>query len=373
MSQEKYNFVNAFINNASFVRSIEQLEDLIYFKGCYDIEHLLIEAEEDGGVCWTVPRNSVIGDIVLYFHAKSAIQWIRKIERDINKLDSSVDVDYKTFLLKWIERAKELYSLYGAKIFAIGRIRGRPEREDDLEFEQYWGSRVYADVSDLYILDNPIDFEEFNSFIYLARQSAITPLPSKEFERLKGVIQSKNPEVPKWFLESKIGDCKLSKVNQNNFIELTKDYRKRFPLEISFRSYYVDYFLKALSGNKVYRECQCCVSNLSKQSYPRVDNIFEFNDKKILLEVKLNVDLEKDLIFQLNQYIFSEYIYLSNKKTNKIVDFEKDFMFVIDVYSVYKYDVKFQKLIKLFDLDDIKSKSDIIVNMKKVIIENNLI
>ena len=242
MSNKKYDFVNSFINNVSFPQTIEQLLDVINIKGCYDIEHLMYEAEEDEGwVCWTSPRNSVIGDVVLYFHAKSAIQKIKKLENIVKKLDSDIyDIE---LLLEWLERAKELYSLYGAKIFAIGRISGRPEREDDLEFEQYWGSRIYADVSDLYILDNPIDFEEFNSFIYLARQSAITPLPSKEFEQLKGIIQSKNPEVPEWFLESKIGDCKLSKVNQNNFIELTKDYRKRFPLEISFRSYYVDYFL----------------------------------------------------------------------------------------------------------------------------------
>jgi hypothetical protein len=365
MNAEKYNYVNAFINNVSFPQTVEQFEDVVHIKGCYDIEHLLIEAEEDGEVCWTSPRNSVIGDVVLYFHAKSAIQKIKKIERDINKLDSSVDEDYKAYLLWWIDRAKDLYSLFGAKIFAIGRISGRPEREDDLEFEQYWGSRIYADVSDLYILDNPIDFEEFNSFIYLARQSAITPLPSKEFEGLKELIRSKNPNVPNWFLESKIGDNMLSKVNQNNFIEFTSSYRKRFPLEISFRSYYVDYFLKVLSGNKVYRECPCCIEGLVKQSNPRIDNIFEFNGKKILLEVKLNIDLEKDLISQLNQYIFADYIYLEDKKTNKITDFEKEYMFVIDVYSVYKYNVKEKGLIKLFDLDEIKSKEDIIIKMQE--------
>ena len=364
MNAEKYNYANAFINNVSFPQTVEQFEDVVHIKGCYDIEHLLIEATEDGGVCWTSPRNSVIGDVVLYFHAKSAIQKIKKIERDINKLDSSMDEDYKAYLLWWIERAKDLYSLFGAKIFAIGRISGRPEREDDLEFEQYWGSRIYADVSDLYILDNPIDFEEFNFFIYLARQSAITPLPSKEFEGLKELIRSKNPNVPEWFLDSKIEDNMLSKVNQNNFLEFTSPYRKRFPLEISFRSYYVDYFLKVLSGNKVYRECQCCIEGLAKQSNPRVDNIFEFNGKKILLEVKLNIDLEKDLISQLNQYIFADYIYLEDKKTNKITDFEKEYMFVIDVYSVYNYNAKSEELEKLFDLDEIKSKEDIVNRMK---------
>ena len=63
------------------------------------------------------------------------------------------------------------------------------------------------------------------------------------------------------------------------------------------KQYYVDYFLKVLSGKKVYCECQCYTP---QPPLARVDNIFEFNGKKILLEVKLNIALESDLISQLN-------------------------------------------------------------------------
>ena len=251
--------------------------------------------------------------------------------------------------------------MYGGKIFAIGRVSSRPEREDDVN-PYHWSGRIYADIKDLYLLETPIDISEFNSFILVSRQSAITPLPSKEFEELKSLIKSKNPNVPIWFLESKIGDNMLSKVNPNNFLEITNSYRKRFPLEINFRSYYVDYFLKTLSGSKVYSECQC---HTLKTPLARVDNVFEFASRKMLLEVKLNIALEKDLISQLNRYICAEYICLSNESNVNITDFEKDFMFVIDVYSVYRYDVKAQKLTKIFDLDEIKSKADIITKMQQ--------
>ena len=184
-------------------------------------------------------------------------------------------------------------------------------------------------------------------------------------EELKSLLKDKNPTVPEWFLDSKIGDNKLSKVNQNNFLELTNSYRKRFPLEINFRSYYVDYFLKTLAGKNVYRECQCYTL---KTPLARVDNVFKFGDKKILLEVKLNIALESNLISQLNQYICAEYIYLSSNQNSCITDFEKRFMFVIDVYAMYKYDVKTQNLTKIFDLDEIKSKLDIIRKMEKEII-----
>lgn len=357
-----YDFVNAHINNISFPKTIEQLEDFIYEHGCYNVEDVINEAV-DGYTNWTVPRSSVVGDIVLYFHAKTAIQWIRKLETATKVLDPAMH-DQK-LLVEWLQRARELYSLYGGKIFAIGRIGSRPEKEDELEFQNHWSGRVYADVKDLYLLENPIDISEFNSFILVSRQSAITPLPSREFEGLKSLIKSRNHNVPKWFLESKIGDNMLSKVSQNNFLEITTSYRKRFPLEINFRSYYVDYFLKTLSGKNVYRECQC---HTARTPLARVDNVFEFDGKRILLEVKLNIELEDDLISQLHQYIFADYISLSNTPNNNTTDFEKDFMFVIDVYSMYKYNVKSNKLTRIFDLDEIKSKDDIITHMRNAIL-----
>lgn len=358
MNEQKYDFVNAHINNISFPKTIEQLEDFIYEHGCYNVEDVINEAV-DGYTIWTVPRSSVVGDIVLYFHAKTAIQWIRKLETAVKTLSPAMHD--KTLLFEWLQRARVLYSMYGGKIFAIGRVSSRPEREDDVN-PYHWSGRIYADIKDLYLLETPIDISEFNSFILVSRQSAITPLPSKEFEELKSLIKSKNPNVPIWFLESKIGDNMLSKVNPNNFLEITNSYRKRFPLEINFRSYYVDYFLKTLSGSKVYSECQC---HTLKTPLARVDNVFEFASRKMLLEVKLNIALEKDLISQLNRYICAEYICLSNESNVNITDFEKDFMFVIDVYSVYRYDVKAQKLTKIFDLDEIKSKADIITKMQQ--------
>ena len=361
MGEQNYDFVNAHLNNISFPKTIEQLEDFIYEHGCYNVEDVLNEAE-CGYTRWTVPRSSVVGDVVLYFHAKTAIQWISKLETATKTLNPELhDI---TLLREWLQRARALYTLYGGKIFAIGRVSSRPEQEDYVN-PYHWSGRVYADINELYLLETPIDISEFNSFILVSRQSAITPLPSNEFEKLKSIIKVKNPSVPKWFLESKIGDNKLSKVNQNNFLEITNPYRKRFPLEISFRSYYVDYFLKTLSGENVYRECQC---HTTKTPLARVDNVFEFGGKKLLLEVKLNIALENDLISQLDQYVYAEYICLSNNQQSQITDFEKNFMFVIDVYATYRYDVKNKRLVKLFDLDEIKSKDDIIANMCNAII-----
>ncbi|MBQ8163187.1 MAG: hypothetical protein IJZ93_02310 [Clostridia bacterium] len=345
-------FINAHINNISFPKTIEELEHFIYERGSYNVEDVINECSI-GYTIWTVPRNSAIGDIVLYFHAKTAIQWIRKLETATQNLDESKHD--KNLLTEWLTKARGLYSLYGGKIFAIGRIKSRPELEEE-EQNIHWSGRVYAKVGDLVLLQNPIDINEFNSFITVSRQSAITPLPSNEYQKLKNIIVTKNDNLPEYYLDSKIGDYNLSKINATNFLQITKEYRTRFLLETNFRSYYVNYLLHNICGKNFYKECQC---HTSKNPLARVDNIFQYNGKLYMLEVKLNINLEKNLIEQLKQYINAEYVYLTNEKNCKIYDFEKEYIFVIDTLAIYKYSVKSNQLTKLLSLDEFKTLSDI--------------
>lgn len=354
-------FVNAHINNISFPKTIEELEWYINEHGCYNVEDIINECEY-GYTIWTVPRNSTIGDIVLYFHAKTAIQWIRKLETATQKLDETKH--NKPILIDWLKNARKLYALYGGKIFAVGHITSCPELEEANESCLHWSGRIYAKVENLVLLNNPIDISEFNSFIMISRQSAITPLPSSEYQQLKKIIISKNTNLPEYFLSSKIGNYNFSKINAKNFLELTKEYRTRFLLEANFRSYYVDYFLQALAGKNYYRECQC---HTKENPLARVDNIFEYQGKKILLEVKLNILIEKNIETQLDQYIQAEYIYLTNTKDSKIVEFERDFMFVIDMFFLYKYTPDTKELTPVINLNDIKTIENIQTKFNSII------
>ena len=191
MGEQNYGFVNAHINNISFPKSIEQLENFIYEHGCYNVEDVIAEAS-DGYTTWTVPRSSVVGDIVLYYHAKTAIQWIRKLEPATRVLDEAI-YD-KALLLEWLNRARELYELYGGKIFAIGRVSSRPEREDEGN-PYHWSGRVFADIKDLFLLETPIDISEFNSFIFVLISSYTSYL---KFIQIKFQTPDIKPKIPLW-------------------------------------------------------------------------------------------------------------------------------------------------------------------------------
>ena len=107
MIEDKNEFVSAHINNISFPKTIDQLENFIYDHGCYNVEDVINETE-NGYTIWTVPRSSVVGDIVLYFHAKTAIQWIRKLETTTKALNPLLHD--KKLILEWLQRARLLYS-----------------------------------------------------------------------------------------------------------------------------------------------------------------------------------------------------------------------------------------------------------------------
>lgn len=347
-------FVNAHINNISFPTSIVELEDLIYVYGMYNIEDILTNTDSN----WTVPRASQIGDIVLFFHAKTAIARITALITAVHSLPDDTNHD-KPLLLDWLERARRLYKRYGGKIFAVARVTGRPEYWPSAESEQasyHWKGRVYADIGNIVVLKTPIDINEFNHFIKISRQSAITPLPSEEFHQIRDIILKKNDGLPAYFLRCEIGDLQLSSINQENFLDITQKYRRRFLLETYFRSYYVDHLLKALSGSRFYRECACCTAEKPRYF---VDNVFQFNGRYYLLEVKLNIWLERDLVGQLKQYLDADYLYLTKQETKRITDFERDYIYVIDTCGFYRYDRALDDVTMLINLDDVKTVDDI--------------
>lgn len=345
-------YINAHINNISFPTSIDELEYYIYERRMFDVEDILTNS--DSG--WTVPRNAKIGDIVLFFHAKTAISRITALITQVNNLPANTRHD-TGLLLEWLDKAKRIYKIIGGKIFAIARVSGSPEYWPlDNEFNQlHWRGRVFADVSDITVLKQPIDISEFNSFIKVSRQSAITPLPRNEFNQLRTIILNQNDNLPPFFHTSEIGDYALSHITAHNFLDITQEYRRRFLLEIDFRSYYVNYVLKSLFGHKFWSECICHTEG--KPNY-YVDNVFYWKGKYYLLEVKLNVLLEPNLPQQLQQYIFADDLCLSPKFPEPVSDFERQFMFVIDTNKFYRYDVESDTLCELVDLDAINRIDD---------------
>lgn len=355
------NEVQAHINNIAFPKTLEEVEWFIDERGNFDIEDILFEARISGYVEWTVPKWAKVGDIVFFMHSKTSNSTISKLFSELEHTkqlysDSSYDK-----LMKALFHGKELYEQYGGKIFAIGMVDGAPFHDDlliDYQQELHWKSKIYAKISNLCCLATPIDISEFRDFITISRQSGITPVFGKEYDKLKQLIINKN-SIPYFFKESISTVIPLSKISMDNWIALSSRYRRSFFLEIQFRTYYVDYFLKCLGDNKTfYRECPC-IKNKSQRYF--ADNVIKIGGKYLPVEIKLNITAERNLPNQLLQYCMTDYIILTENKTAFPENIHNNFVLVIDTFNIYLFDCLTCKLASIADLDEIKHISDIAI------------
>lgn len=369
------NYVQAFITNISFPTSLDELYDYARFfnvenvLGC-DINCIINENNELDfsnyeyrGNTWTAPKWCKNGDIVFFMHSKTANAKISALKTELISKKEHYENNTFWFLLNALFRAKNLYRIYGGKIFAIGRISGMP-LYDKTSSDLHWKSNIYAPINDIFLLENPVDISEFNSEILVSRQSSITPVFGSHFTFLKNIITKKNKFVEEYFLSSLAEPIPLSKVTEENWISVLNKYRRSFFLEIQFRTYYVDKLLKYIGDTKTfYHECACF-----KLGNPTtfVDNVIKINGRYLPVEVKLSVLSEKNIISQLLQYCNVKKIKLEKDKFVKDKIYE-NLVLVIDTENVYMYNNQKRKLEMIFELDKIITYDDIEL-LKKVII-----
>ena len=363
------NIVQSFINNISFPKT---LDELYWFatehNGMFNVENVLY----DEVTTWTSPKWAKIGDIVFFMHSKTAKSTITKLRTQLYSGKDSIPKKKFNLLMDWINRGLDLYSKYGGKIFAIGRVIGAPEYipdTDDYEDSSvyHWGSRIYSEI-ELFVLEKPIHISEFNDFIFVSRQSGITPVFGKEFIRLKEIISLKN-KTPEYFAKSIATPLPLTKINSENWLEITEDYRRSFMLESQFRSYYVDYLLGTISDRKtIYKECRCVKPN-NPNTF--ADNVIYINGKFVTVEVTLSIHAEPNIKGQVEQYCDTDEIYIDSKHNVKITPkqiYNKN-VIVIDTEDIYIFNVEDYELKHISSLNDLTSVSDLKKLKEDIIME----
>ena len=307
-------YVQAYISNISFPTSLDEvysyahLFNMEMILGC-DFYNLLndenymdldnIEKYESRRTEWTAPKWCKGGDIVLFMHSKTANSRISAMKTKLLSNRSCYTNDAFWIMMNALTRAKKIYEIYGGKIFAIGRINGSPVYDPADTDQQHWKSKIYAPIDDIFLLEKPIDISEFHTEIMVSRQSSITPVFGEQFTYLKKLILKKNPIVEEYFKESVAEPVPLTSINDENWLNVVNKFRHSFFLEIQFRTFYVDRFLKYLGDTKsFFREC-VCIKNGVPTSY--VDNVIKFGGIYLPVEVKLSVDAERDIFAQLRK------------------------------------------------------------------------
>lgn len=362
-------YVQAFINNLSFPKTLEQLKYFIFEHGNFHIEDLVFYDGEE--TVWTVPNWASVNDICFFMHAKTANANITRLMTQLRKGQHSQDEETAHTMMEWLERGKDLYNEYGGKIFAVARVSEQPhyyftEEPPDQRSDLHWKSRIYAELDYLHVLQKPIDISEFNEFIFVSRQSAITPVLGEPYNQLIKVIQAKN-SIPDYIINSQATPYPLRDVDESSWPHLGNLYRRAFFLEAQLRKYFVDYLLKAISDQTtIYHECRC-IKGRNKD--PIVDNVILIDGKYLPVEVKMSIHTERDLISQLKQYCLCDSIKLRPQaktfvQPNKI---HHRCCLVVDRQFIYLYEVTTDDFVTVFDLNDIKEPKDALLVRRTII------
>ena len=279
------------------------------------------------------------------------------------------DEDEKRLIRHGLELGKEIYSQFGGKIYALGKVSGKPKYmdPDELDHASHWKSRIYAYVEDCVLLEQPIALSEFDSFIKLSCGGSITPVYGKEFEMLKATIKSKNP-IPKYLENSMAMSIPLSEMNDENWIEIASRYRHQFLYESQFRTFYVDRLLRVLGDRKTFSKECACKKAAQKTSF--IDNVILFDGYYLPVEIKLSVASEQNLYGQVEKYCNLTELYLDKDKKKKVpIDRTyNNWVLVIDTYGAYLYSSKKHTMKQLLNLDDIKNRRDILSFRKKLLV-----
>lgn len=362
--------VQAYIACVTVPSTLEELLDLAENKGELSVEVILnAEYMDDEIVEWTAPRWAREGDIVLFYFSKTSNVKLSYLRKELRN-DNSFSDEQKNLLTEWIERTNRLIKEYGGKILAVGILRSDPYYVGDSDLDNpnitHYKMNVWADIGYIHVFEDMLHIEEVD-FVEIARQKQCTPLFGNIYERLRDEIWYRN-EIPGYFADSTSNGIPVYKINQTNWLELNNTYGRKYKFESQFRHLYVDFFLKKLSdGGMVYCECPCLKKESVHPSY--VDNVIVVKGLFLPVEVKLNIDLERDIIGQIRKYCELTKLYL-NTKTKEFADNELIIdrnVLVIDENNVYLYDYTDNEIIVLKSLDEIQKDKDITMLKKRII------
>ena len=345
--------VQAYILNISAIQTIEELQEMVDNDYIHALERTFYGNGEGD---WTAPQWIMQGDIVFFYHAKTANQHNKRLRNYINKHSNEFDSEYQVKLLEYLDYCDNLYNKYGAKIFAVGRVCEKFLYVTDSGWEHpHFKSRIFAPIDNIKELQYPLSVKEFEEFLPIKQQRATTPVFGNDFMKLKELILRYN-SIP-YLKQCTSLSVPLKDIKSGNWLKSASENRRRYLYEEQFRKYYVDYFLTCLADDsKYYSEISCVKDG---KIAGRADNCILFNGKCLFTEVKLNMFLSGEIIEQLQQYCEVDNINLGRKRIYKENIFQ-DFVIIIDVNHLCFYTTKDENsIIQVEELDNIKSMCDI--------------
>ncbi len=321
--------VQSCITTVSFPSTLDEVYGMIKKHQEYltDMEVLLCEDVDIRGHWWSAPRWLVQGDVLFFYHAKSAQQRVKSL---LKKVKEQGDPN----LWDLLKHSTEIAEKYGGTIFGFAIVKDPPEYLDnDPEFYHFKG-RIFAPIDEIYIFKNPLSADKFGKFVKIS-QATITALDKKTFDGIQGLLSAEN-KLPAYLKRAVFSEVGFRNINKDNWLSIITGKNIRFIHETQVRAYFVDYLLSNVKDNRtpMLEECQCFRNEIRTGI---ADYFIKIGGCWIPVEAKLNILTEQNLSAQIKKYIqIDTFTPTKGNSKNKVFKLSKSpLCLVVDNRGVY--------------------------------------
>ena len=298
--------VQSSITSVSFARSLVEMSGLADHGRDTNMEWLLWPAADDRNGDWSVARWMTAGDILFFYHTKSAVQRIQKL---ISAADDPNNVEWegvkdRDHVAGRLEEQLLIADTYAGTVFACATLTGGAAVWSDAVLgprsKRHWKGNIHAEIANVYTFARPVPDHAFKHFLRI-RQGAITPLHGSTFTQMKTLIESAN-EVPGYLSNAVPGGVSFRDVDKTNWIQICCSGHARFIDESQLREYLVDHLLARIKDPKtaVHQECTCAQQG-KNPAY--ADYCIRVDGRWVVVETKLNILAETNIIGQISKYL----------------------------------------------------------------------
>lgn len=283
-----------------------------------DLDDLLLGAERsvDESLTWTAPRWITQGDLLFFYHAKSARRKIDRLLKEIDEISEVLglrtrsierdrdkqDLRTMTEAVRLLEHAAELSDRYSGSILACAEVSA-PSEYLHLKGDLHYSSRSFAPLGRVHLFEHPLSADDLKQFVKIGQGTANTPLYERQFEGIKRKLAACNT-LPDFLENARIGGETFRDVNRDNWPGISCSASARYVNEEQLRAYLLDFLLEELKDARtpLLRECRC-VRGGKETGF--ADYFVKVNGGWIPVEAKLNsLSMpEKKLLEQVARYV----------------------------------------------------------------------
>lgn len=343
-----FRWIQSCITSVSFPETIDAVLRMVeknrYFRNWATDLDTLLEFNPKIVDYTTAPKWLTQGDILFFYHTKTAKQRIKKLRAQVQEASPSSRFPQvfeihrarkRQKLIEFLERAFELADRYSGTIFSCAEVAGPSEYLEDEDELNHFRGRIFVPLAKVHIFNRPLSAEQFEDFVKINRQGTITFLKKQDFEGIKQQL-SKNNQLPDFLKNATFSEVGFRNMNKSNWLSISCAPGARFIHEIQLRAYFLDFLLGELKDSRMplLQECQCYRDG---QRTGIADYFLKLHGRWMPIEAKLNVLSERNLSSQLEKYIHLNSFTPTNGphrgKSFKVDDLS--LCLVVDQFGVY--------------------------------------